>query len=546
MPICLPVCTHACSKENLQIVLLFNPIHSMPTNASPSRCVCSYYPCAHYEFLRKHPDTRCKKNRLLLRRTLWERAIDEKKQQEQPKKKGSDDEGDENAPTSKRKKIENDKPWWTMEWMSTIQRGAGRYPILCRVEKESAEFPYDQESQTEIRRFHYDTNKAKSGDGRKKIPQEKEGRQKPSRYKPPMCLAVTLKPLAPVLPPSASDCEETLSPPPVFSVLTFPSNKSPFLIPFAFAYRSSLMFQEHDHVKLVENDGARRNAKVISLNEDDPRAFEYLAEAFEDIVRKKGDIDISSVQKLDSLIADAYSKSNADFLLTEADFRAAVQTILYQIHTRKAKGKSATETEDHRVQKSSQVNRVNATVMVAELVNLVRSSIPRWGAVKIKMDSDEVENFACPWQLELSGNDDNDVQEGAMSAALAPSILISSNRVSVGGLVHLVDESLRGQLESVLKYLMENDDQCFAFIPPVTDAIASEYSRFVPSSMCFRRILRRLKKQRIKYTRSSTKNGEVFLEEQGYGENSCCYYRSIGSLHSDISDVFQNCLIYNS
>ena len=41
-------------------------------------------------------------------------------------------------------------------------------------------------------------------------------------------------------------------------------------------------------------------------------------------------------------------------------------------------------------------------------------------------------------------------------------------------------------------------------------------------------------------------NGEVFLEEQGYGENSCCYYRSIGSLHSDISDVFQNCLIYNS
>ena len=43
-----------------------------------------YYPCAHYEFVRKkHPDIiRCKKDRLALRRTLWERAVDEKKEQE--------------------------------------------------------------------------------------------------------------------------------------------------------------------------------------------------------------------------------------------------------------------------------------------------------------------------------------------------------------------------------------------------------------------------------------------------------------------------------
>ena len=45
--------------------------------------VVLYYPCAHYEFVRKHPDIiRCKKDRLALRRTLWERAVDEKKEQE--------------------------------------------------------------------------------------------------------------------------------------------------------------------------------------------------------------------------------------------------------------------------------------------------------------------------------------------------------------------------------------------------------------------------------------------------------------------------------
>ena len=38
-----------------------------------------------------------------------------------------------------------------MEWISSIQRGAGRYPILCRVEKEFVEFPYDQYTSRKVR-----------------------------------------------------------------------------------------------------------------------------------------------------------------------------------------------------------------------------------------------------------------------------------------------------------------------------------------------------------------------------------------------------------
>ena len=52
-----------------------------------------------------------------------------------------------------------------MEWISSIQRGAGRYPILCRVEQELVEFPYDRESQSEIRKHTYESNRAKSGSG---------------------------------------------------------------------------------------------------------------------------------------------------------------------------------------------------------------------------------------------------------------------------------------------------------------------------------------------------------------------------------------------
>ena len=72
--------------------------------------------------------------------------------------------------------------------------------------------------------------------------------------------------------------------------------------------------------------------------------------------------------------------------------------------------------------------------------------------------------FVCPWQLEVSGNDDRNIQGGALSAALAPNIMISSDRLCSGGFVHRIDESLRVQLESVLKYLMENDEDFLWFL----------------------------------------------------------------------------------
>ena len=453
--------------------------------------------------------------------------------------------------------------------------------------------PYDRESQSEIRKHTYKSNRAKngsgsggseqnvgSGSGKQSRVSDTGGRKKPSRNKPPLALVVTLKPLTPIIPPSpslssslssswqesngfgedAEEAEEALSPPPVFSVLTFPSEKSPFLVPFTFAYRSSMMFLDHDlehehatKIKLVENDGVRRNAQVVPSDDENPTrahsglGFETLSQTFQDIVRNEAHIDISSTQKLDCLIASAYSKSSADFSLPQADLRAAVQTIMYQIHTRRAKRTINSNAEKYKKPTTQEGRgRADEVALVTKLVTLVRLSFPRWGTVKIKKDSDGGEDLVCPWQLELSASDDKFLQEDTMTAALAPSILLSSTRISFGGLVHLIDETLRHQLETVLKYLMANDDNFYPFVPPITDAFASEYSRFVPLSMCLRRILKRLKKQRIKYMKPSAKNGECFVEEQGYGESSSCYYRSIGSLQSDITAIFQNCLVYNS
>ncbi len=227
-----------------------------------------------------------------------------------------------------------------------------------------------------------------------------------------------------------------------------------------------------------------------------------------------------------------------DFELPETDFRVAVQTILYQFYTR---GSNEKVQENGKNLESSQVDPIS---LVKELLELLMKSLPHWKSVKIEVDSDEKK--VCPWKLELFDTDKDHVQEAAISAALAPNILISPNRICHGGQVHAIDESLRCQLESVLKYLIENDERLLPFIPQITDANTSEYSRFVPLSMCIRRILKRLKNHRLKYSRSSHKDGEGLLEDQIFGETNCCYYRSIGSLHSDISDIFQNCLIYNS
>lgn len=475
-----------------------------------------------------------------MRRTLWERAIDEKKLQETAKQNQESNEKDD--PSTSKKRLE--KPWWTMEWISSIQHGAGRYPILCKVEKAIAEFPYDQESQIEIRRLQNDITKKKHSGESKRKRNVDDGRQKPSKKKPPMCLAVTLRPLTPITPPKETNQEDILSPPPLFSVLMFPSEKMPFLVPFALAFRTSLNFSSEDIVKVADSAGVYHKAKVLSLDEGHSELCQKLMISFQAILSECAGIEISAVHKLDAFISEAYSNHGHCHLIPEGDLRAAIQTILYRYHTRNNIINPQKETESLISSIYSCVGvKDRAFSFLTNLTHLVRCSLPKWETVVVEMDGSKDMKRVCPWQLTFA---DNPSLGDDVNAALAPNVLFSPNRVISGGYVHLINEPLRRKLESAIKYLIEHDHTMFDFIAPVNINLAPEYMRFVPIPTCFRKILKRLKRQTIKYSKASLKNGEDVLEDHGYGDSQCCFYRSIEALRSDITDIFQNCLLYNA
>ena len=195
-----------------------------------------YYPAAHYEFLQAHPDPIFAKTKNILRTPLWNRAKREQKRLHK---------GKEETATSN---------WWTADWINDIDGDAGRYPILCRVDRTHAEFPKDPYKKDKV--IETDPTTGETHVIWKDNPSSGNaaaGNQnlKPNRKNSPMMhLAVTLRPLTPVVPPKVGNDgalieDETLQPPPNLTVSMAPysdSNLQPFLIPFAWGYALSHSF----------------------------------------------------------------------------------------------------------------------------------------------------------------------------------------------------------------------------------------------------------------------------------------------------------------
>lgn len=487
-----------------------------------------------------------------LRRPLWEVALEEKKQQEANYKESKRATSDANKT---KRKARDSRPWWTDQWMASISSDTGGYPILCRVDKVIAEFPYDQESETEQRRFQNEVYKANLG---KKITGKRrgdKGRKKPLRHKPPMALAVNLKPLAPIAPPTRTrrnvlkgDLDDVnLSLPPLFSVLTHPSDeKDPFVIPFLPAYRASLATKLESSAKLTTCNGSRRSVKILAVDEDKQEPFDSISKLFAEIINRHCNIDFSSIHKLDNIITCCYGPSGSD-LFPEGELRAAIQTILYQIQTMNTfEGERLFQNNDIS-SNPKEIDYRGDEFLVKDLFDLIRLTIPRWNAIHlISEDDSSEERMACCWQLSFADDDGDFSHNDAVSAALSPTILFSSTRISAGSLVYSFDEALRKEIVSVLEYIIETHPKAYLFCPPVTEAVAPEYFRFVPYGMCLRKILKRLQPQKMRYPRQGSKSAEDSLEDQGYGESYFCYYRHISSITSDIMDIFANCLLYNA
>ena len=158
-----------------------------------------------------------------------------------------------------KKKKNSNKIWWTSEWISSVQ-SHGRYPIICKVEEAVAEFPYNPKKKEE---------KNKKGKGNVSASLEK--------FRPSVGLNVTLKPLAPILPPKQIKIaptgelfvEELIHYfPPLFSVFVFPSHVPQFLIPFTWTIRQSLSLSEGDNVKILFNDGSSKSGVVHSSEKE--------------------------------------------------------------------------------------------------------------------------------------------------------------------------------------------------------------------------------------------------------------------------------------
>lgn len=512
--------------------------------------VVLYYPCAHYAFLKENPDTRCVKQRLKQRRPLWERAQEEKDIMKESKNVDDDD-----KVSKKAKALLNNTPWWTSEWIKTVDGNAGTYPILCRVEKVICEFPYDAESMTELRRFNYKKKKVQEGKDSdvKEMPTDNSKRRPLNRKKPSLGLNVSLRPLSKTSPPERSkkkngsllfdECK--LSLPPLFSVLTFPCDEAPFLVPFFLAFRLSLSISAGDQVKLLDNAGSQQSNGLgtvcKSRGQKDDNA---LLEIFTEILNRDAKADLSTLSRIDTFITKCYEKDSnyGGSSLPEADLRAVIAAALYQCHKQQVPFMQLNSLQNENTSQTDNHITNERCPGLNNLLNWILFSLPRWKGVKIAMNSDNTEAFFSVWDFISVAASDDDSQEGILAAALAPSVLITSTASNYGGFIYTLDERLRLEIEKIINGFIENNNKAAWFVTTITDKTAPEYSRFVPCSMSLRRIIRRLKIYKIKHSKH---NNDTEDPTENDDLDDCCYYRSVGAILSDIADIYQNCLIYN-
>lgn len=507
-----------------------------------------YYPRAHYDFLKDQPDIRQKKLRLKLRKPLWEKAEEELELLKESKEKNPEEQ-------SKKVKMLHEEKWWTPDWIKSVPEEAGAYPIICRVEKTIAEFPYDAESLLEIRRLQYKAKKEGKVKEQDKL-KKKSSRRLVTRTKPILGVCVTLKPLSPIIPPQRSrkmgiffeEC--SLSLPPTFSVLTFPCSTEPFIVPFFHAYRLSLSISDNERVKILEKDATQKQATVSSQRNHQDLNSTAL-EMFTEIVQKDTHADHSTLHRLDNFISKCYDvdENSLNKLLPETELRAIVTVALYQCHKRKitlSENESMGNNNGTNVQSSQIEDDGVSSFNIGNFMSWIQLTLPRWKGVKLTLDEteSEAECFKSAWEFTTAEGKDHKDSSEILAAALTPSVLMTSPSANNGGFIYSLHNDLRSKIEKAISDFMENSDEVTVFARDPDQKTAPEYNRFVPVSMSFRRILRRLKMNHMKNSKHNHDAGDP-IENKSIGHSSACYYRSVGAIQADITDIYQNCLIYN-
>jgi len=178
-------------------------------------------------------------------------------------------------------------------------------------------------------------------------------------------------------------------------------------------------------------------------------------------------------------------------------------------------------------------------------MNWVLLTLPCWEGVELELDEGKTQYNTSPWKVVTVIDHQETIQKNILAAALAPSVLINSSSANNGGLIYRLDEDLRVEIEQLIGQFTQSNEKAEMFIKPVTESFAPEYSRFVPLNMSFRRIFRRLKVRQMIMPKQM-RDDEDPTEDQSSENTKCCYYRNVGAILSDITDIYQNCLLYNA
>lgn len=526
-----------------------------------------YYPSAHRQFLREHPDKVAVKRKLTLRKPLWERTVEFELEMKKKLLK----------PGKKRLKRYRTK-WWTDEWIASTEDVNGCYPIICRVDHTVPEFPTDEspnETPIIIEKKQSDdivkkskTNSSSNSSVYTKSQQKQQGPKQ--NKKPPICLAVTLRPLTSLLPPRLKPeksreknasvfINDEFPPPPIFSVLTFPSDDSQFLLPFVWAYELGLSLTKHDPFKLKFKDGTIFGGTVLSTCHESNstncgnNSESNSLDAFGHFLSERGVTYDWIRSKLSQKISKEYeNKANSDFMsIPEIDFRAALQILIINYYRRRVKclGDNNELREPYTEESSYTMEKIssdNVETIILDFLRFVQLTLPRWNGVTVEWN-DKSHCQVSSWDLLEDRLQENQIGEkseygfNSMTSRF-PIDLAHSSNITDGGLIYTLDEKLSLKIEKKLNEFIKSDD-CSLFIKPVQEANAPGYGMFVPIGMSFKRILRRLRSQpgkKMNNTHNSNRPNDVKQRKQ------FSFYRSTGAITSDINEIFYNCLLYNN
>lgn len=368
-----------------------------------------------------------------------------------------------------------------------MENSTGKYPLVCRVERTHAEFPPDPFTKVV-------TKDKGSEEVRVYWKGPKEGSDLKKGQKSRLRLAVMLRPLTPVLPPSWNSTDpsavDLISLPPLFSVVTFPSDLDPFLVPFAWAYSLTHSLSVDEKVNVGSKTGPKmRVSSFASLDEtfgsfrlDDKSAT--IKSLLAHFYNKK--------ESTQDVLERAFSNLPRPFPLAEAF--VVLETLAGFLG--RTRGQDA-EVDGVQVEPS-------------HLVDLIRSTLPLWGSVSIMKDVyDRKSSQVSPWNLQ--------------PVKARPTL--GSSSAAFADTSHALDEALRVKLEYVLEDAAKETPDADIFYSPVTEDDAPGYGCAVPCSLFLEKVLRRLKAQ---------------------GRSQRCYYRGVAGLLSDISAILDNCILYNS